>query len=124
MQINIPTKATVVLSVTATAIAVLNETSLQLGGAWSTGLLVAAGTLSALGISRLTGEQFRSLIDLTNGESTVLAGALTVLALWAKEGHMSTTLHAVISGVLVAAAGLGFGPDTIAAVRAARRRPA
>jgi hypothetical protein len=123
MTLNLPSKATLILSLVATALAVLNETTLQLGGVWSTGVLVATGVLSAMGISRLTGEQFRSLLDLTNAESSVVSAALTALALWAKDAsNLSTTEHAIVAGVLVAAAGLGFGPDTGAKVKALRSR--
>src|ERR1700734_1840635 len=122
MTLNLPSKATLILSLVATALAVLNETTLQLGGVWSTGVLVATGTLSAMGISRLTGEQFRSLLDLTNGESAAVSAGLTALALWAKDANITTAEHAIIAGVLVAAAGLGFGPDTVAKITALRSR--
>lgn len=122
MTLNLPTKATWVLSIAATALAVLNEASFQFGGTWSTGLLVALGVLSALGISRVTGEQFRSILDLTNAESSAIAAVLTVLTLIAKDDtSLSTSWHSIIAGVIVAAAGLGFGPDTLTAIRQQRQ---
>lgn len=125
LNIKLPTKATLILSIIATGLAVLNETSFGFGPTWAAGVLIALGLLSALGISRLTGEQFRSIIDLTNAEASSVSAVLAALALWAKSATLSTTWHAIISGVIVIASGLLFGPDTKAAVaslRAAHRK--
>ena len=123
MSLHLPTKVTAALSVAITILAVLNETTLHLGTTWSTGVLTVTTVLGLIGVSRLTGEQFRSVLDVTPGESAAVAVVLSTVALIAKaDTSLTTPAHAIISGVIVAISGLLVGPDTAVSVKAARSR--
>ena len=121
MQIALPSKATFIASLllgVATVVIVV----LEPGGLWTSGLTIGATWLATFNIAPITGLQFKSALQLTPLEGGLAAVALTVINLILVDASLSTGWHAALVAVVNIAAGLGFGPDTIAAVKATRAK--
>lgn len=113
MKLNLPTSITVALSAAAgVLVAFLSSGIIVVEHEWKAPLEVLFTTLALFGISPLTGVAFRTLLHLSNGAATTIAGLLGVLQVILIQVHMSNELHAVLAGLIAFAAGLGFAPVT------------
>lgn len=114
MKLNLPSAATLVLSLAAGALVVITTTSLSLSIPVKEGVSIILVFLSAEGISPLTGVSFRSALHLPPIVSNTI-GALLAAATIAQTQltGISTSAHAIIQAVLVITAGLGFAPTIV-----------
>lgn len=121
MKFNLPSAATVVLSLIAGFLVVLSSTSLGFSEPVKQGVLLVLIFLSAEGISPLTGASFRSALHLPPIVSNTIGALLAVLAVASTQlSGLSSAAHAVIEAVLVITAGLGFAPTILSTDRLAK----
>lgn len=114
MKLNIPSAATVILSLLAGLLVVLSSISLGFSAPVKEGVLLALIFLSAEGISPLTGESFRSALHLPPWATKLIGAALAVAAVGLTQiTGLSTAAHAIIEAALVITAGLGFAPTIV-----------
>ncbi len=109
---NLPSKASLVLSVLAGVLAVLNAVVFHVGSDWSAWINAALVFLAGIGISPLVGPAFRAALHLSPVVSLFLSAGISALTVGLSTLHMSSALHAVIAAALAFLAGLGFGPAT------------
>lgn len=111
MKLNLPSAATLVLSLVAGVLVVLSSTSFGFSAPVKEGVLLALIFLSAEGISPLTGASFKSALHLPVAVSLTIGALLAVAAVGLTQiTGLSDAAHAIIEAVLVVAAGLGFAP--------------
>lgn len=120
MNFKVPSLATIIVGAALTVIQALNVTVFHFGLPWSIGLTALLPALAAFGIGPLTGAKFQALIELTPAETTAVTSLLSALALVVLKIEMSTGWHAALTAIIVAAASLGFGQNTISTVKQAR----
>lgn len=120
MNFKVPSIATIIVGAVLTVIQALNVTTFHFGLPWSIGLAAILPALAAFGLGPLTGEKFQALIELTPAETTAVASLLGGLSMVVLKIEMSTGWHAALTAIIVAAAALGFGQNTISAVKQAR----
>lgn len=114
MKLNIPSAATLVLSLIAGALVVLSSTSLGFSAPVKEGVLLVLVFLSAEGISPLTGEGFRSALHLPPIVSNTIGALLAAAAVGLTQiTGLSEGTHALIEAALVITAGLGFAPTAV-----------
>lgn len=112
MKLNLPSAATVFLSLAAGLLVVLSTANVF---GFSTpvkeGVSIVLVFLSAEGISPLTGVSFRSALHLSPVVSNLIGGVLAAATVAQTQlTGISTGAHAIIQLVLVVTAGLGFAP--------------
>jgi hypothetical protein len=117
----LPSIATTILSAALTAVAVLNVTTFHFGEPWLAGLAVMLPALAAFGIAPITGAAFQAIIDLTPAETTLAASILSVGEIVVLKVNLETGWKAALTGVVAVAAALGFGPNTVVAVKTMRQ---
>lgn len=104
--------ATVVLSLVAGALAVLNQTTFDFGGQWHQVVTVSLVFLAGLGITPLTGAAFKNALHLPHAAAVIITGVFVAMQAVQLDISMSPAVHAVLAGVIVILAGLGFGTGT------------
>lgn len=109
LQLKLPSVATTVAALVLGVLTVLNTTTFQPGPPWQTGINIALLAGAAFGVAPLLGKAWASALNLTVAQTSLVTGVLSFLQLWQQSEPLSTTLHAVIVGVITVAAGLGFG---------------
>lgn len=108
MKLNLPSVATLVLSLAAGVLTVLVNKTFGLDREWISGLSVALTFLAGIGIGPLTGDQFVAALHLPPNVLITVTAAMAAATLAATTIHNSTTA-AVVSGVLTFLSALGFG---------------
>lgn len=107
--VTLPAVATLILSLIAGVLSVLNQTTFGFPAPWGTSLTIALLFLSSIGISPLTGANFRNALHLPASVIMVVSAAIAAGGTAALNISDSTT-RAVVIGILTVLAGLGFGP--------------
>lgn len=113
MKFNLPSRWTLVFSLGAGVLALLNQTTFGLPVVWHSALNVALVFFGAIGISPLVGAKFRAALHLNPAESLVVTAALSALSVASTQFAIGGTAKAIVTGVLAFLAGLGFAPVVV-----------
>lgn len=113
------TYATLVASLIAGVLAVLNQTTFVLQNPWHEIVTYGLIFLAGFGITPLIGSAFQNAIHLPHVVTAGITSALVVLQGILSTVSLNGSVHAIIAGVIVVLAGLGFGtgPATVAVKR-------
>lgn len=105
-----PSSWTLVGSLVAGVLAVLNQTVIKAGSEWYQAITVALVFLSGIGISPLVGAQFRAALHLSARVSLVIASGMATVTVAISTFHFDGTIKTVLVAALTFLAGLGFAP--------------